>query len=742
MMKRRIFIVSVFVAVCLATASYVWISESPEAARERFLKRGREYALQGKLPEAIIMFKNAVKADPTSAEARYETGLALLQKRDFRSAFAELRHAADLNPRLIGARYQLGILYTLSRDLPHAKEQLDQIREQDQSSREAKYLSATIALAEKDPDRALQDLRELLTRSEKQNSPDIAKMYVEIGSVYAIKKNWQAAETSYRKALAIEPTFLPARVALTGLYLATGQEEKAEEELVIATRAEPENEQLLHVLGNFYSQSRRFDEYESLYRDLLQKKPKSMVAKKRMTEILLMRGEMKEASAHVEQILKERPDDTDGHYFRGRLYLAERNYQKANDELSLVTNKQPMFGSGFYHLALAQIGLKQMRQGRGSLLKAAELAPLWLPPRLTLAQVYLTSGDHELAWQESERILKLSPDNRSALLVAGAAQLRKGDAGKALTLFRKAQSLNPKDPAPYINLGAVYVIQKNYAQALKEYAEALRLDSDRFEALSSIAGIHVALGNRHAAFDRVQQHLTKTKRQAEVHELLGQLSLQGKDYGKGIEHFERAIQLNPELLSAYLLIGNAYATQRKFDRAIEEYEKVIQKNPQAIPPYMLLGILHELKQQPAKANEYYKKLLDINKEFVPAANNLAWNYAEHGGNLDSALALAQKARELSPENPQIADTLGWIYYKKGAYASAIGLLKESTEKLQNKNPTVLYHLGMAQHRGGDTASARENLKKALAMDQTFRGAEEARQTLIEMETAKNAKVTK
>jgi tetratricopeptide (TPR) repeat protein len=94
---------------------------------------------------------------------------------------------------------------------------------------------------------------------------------------------------------------------------------------------------------------------------------------------------------------------------------------------------------------------------------------------------------------------------------------------------------------------------------------------------------------------------------------------------------------------------------------------------------MMLGIINDLQTQPSKANEYYQKVLALNKNFPLAANNLAWNYAEHGGDLDIALNLAQKTRETDPNSPGITDTLGWIYYKKTLYASALSLLNESNE---------------------------------------------------------------
>jgi len=59
---------------------------------------------------------------------------------------------------------------------------------------------------------------------------------------------------------------------------------------------------------------------------------------------------------------------------------------------------------------------------------------------------------------------------------------------------------------------------------------------------------------------------------------------------------------------------------------------------------MMIGILRDLQKQPAKANEAYQKVLEIDKSFAAAANNLAWNYAEHGGSIDTAFSLGLRPK--------------------------------------------------------------------------------------------------
>jgi tetratricopeptide (TPR) repeat protein len=143
---------------------------------------------------------------------------------------------------------------------------------------------------------------------------------------------------------------------------------------------------------------------------------------------------------------------------------------------------------------------------------------------------------------------------------------------------------------------------------------------------------------------------------------------------------------------------------------------------------MGLGMINDAQKNYDKAKEYYQKALKINPNFAPAANNLAYLYAETGENVDIALNLAQMAKQQFPDDPSISDTLGWVYYKKNIFGRAVVYLKEASEKVQ-ENPVIRYHLGMAYYKNGDKEQAKRELKKALELNPKFQGAEEARDTL-------------
>jgi tetratricopeptide (TPR) repeat protein len=143
---------------------------------------------------------------------------------------------------------------------------------------------------------------------------------------------------------------------------------------------------------------------------------------------------------------------------------------------------------------------------------------------------------------------------------------------------------------------------------------------------------------------------------------------------------------------------------------------------------MAVGMIYENEKKYGEAKDYYIKALKLNPNFAPAANNLAYIYAEKGGNIDEALNLAQKAKEQVPDDPRISDTLGWIYYKKNVPSRAIVYLKEANEKIPNQ-PVIKFHLGMSYYKNENFDLAKKELNQALKIDPNFEGAEEARATL-------------
>jgi tetratricopeptide (TPR) repeat protein len=279
----------------------------------------------------------------------------------------------------------------------------------------------------------------------------------------------------------------------------------------------------------------------------------------------------------------------------------------------------------------------------------------------------------------------------------------------------------------------VAAARNNPARAVAQFEEALKRNPNLADVLADIVAVRLRERKPELAIERCREQLARTPNNPFAHALLGQVYLVTGKVPEAEASFKKAVALNPNLIGPYLQLAAIYRARGTLGKAETECREALKRDPKNIAALMTLGVLQQEGRRPKEAIATYEKLLAVDANFAPAANNLAWLLAHHGGNIDVALGWAQTARRLMPEDPAAADTLGWIYYQKNVPDAAIPLLQEAAEKL--KNPAVEYHLGMAYYKKGDKAQARQHLSQALGMSRNFEGAAEAQAALTALGVA-------
>ncbi|MDQ7798678.1 MAG: redoxin domain-containing protein [Candidatus Edwardsbacteria bacterium] len=148
---------------------------------------------------------------------------------------------------------------------------------------------------------------------------------------------------------------------------------------------------------------------------------------------------------------------------------------------------------------------------------------------------------------------------------------------------------------------------------------------------------------------------------------------------------------------------------------------------------MLAGRFAQIGNQP-RMYEVFESVLKMDPENAEVLNNLSYEWAKQGINLEQAEQYSRKAAALAHkrssgqkpaglsrerwenilrmERGNYLDTYGWVLYQKGKYNSALGELRKAFKLAED--PTIQYHLGMALYRTGDLDGAIENLAASLA----------------------------
>ena len=284
-------------------------------------------------------------------------------------------------------------------------------------------------------------------------------------------------------------------------------------------------------------------------------------------------------------------------------------------------------------------------------------------------------------------------------------------------------------------MGLLYRLMRKYEPALENFEKALAINPRLMDVFSNVILVYAAQKEFETAIQKCDQKLQEIEEvpalSAFIYNIKGELYLAQRKLPEAEAAFVAALEKNPDFLKPYYSLSKIYLSEGEHEKSIEQFKTILAKNPNQTQPHMLLGTIYEGQKQLDLAEKHYREALAINPDFAPAANNLAYLLSSQNRNIDEALALAKKAKEKLPDDPNVADTLGYLYLRKGLYDMAIGEFSDSLKKLPD-NPTIHYHLGLALHQKGNMEGARTELEKALSLNDKFEGADEARKLLEEM----------
>ena len=88
-----------------------------------------------------------------------------------------------------------------------------------------------------------------------------------------------------------------------------------------------------------------------------------------------------------------------------------------------------------------------------------------------------------------------------------------------------------------------------------------------------------------------------------------------KEYDKAIEHYTEALNLNPQLVTAYNNRGLNYQEKGYFDYAIKDYNRAIALNPDHITAYLNRGNIYDIKGDYDQAINNFNKVIELNPAF-------------------------------------------------------------------------------------------------------------------------------
>ena len=480
---------------------------------------------QDDFPQAIDVLKDAIKANPKSAEPYQQ--LAFIYTRYLKrtdQAIEYANRAIALNPGDVEGYQRLVEIELAAGQERKALEALDralkvQSRDPNFWIRLGKLYVAILFKSDSQPKAdELKKTNEIFKRAA-ENSADDPGILKDVADYYAASQQLKEAIPLYLRVLELQPDDANAREKLATGFVLTNQRDKAVEMLEQIIKEHPEKYQPYDLLAQVLDEEAR-----SLQRANRIEEAKAKFAK---------------VAANYEQSLLINPNHAGTYVRLAELLLsALRDPERAVRLLGDARRRFPGAPEIVYYLAIAQREAKQNQQAVATFEEALHEAQLEEDDDFVNAKFYFNYGaaaeqaglynkaadllrksialdpensaeasnylgymwaDHNMNLEEAEtmirRALQSEPNNASYLDSLGWVEFRKGQFDRALDdLLRAAKTAEREDPVVFEHIGDTYLKLNRTREALEAWQKALSLDpknknlADKIQATKKMIG--------------------------------------------------------------------------------------------------------------------------------------------------------------------------------------------------------------------------------------------------------------
>ena len=431
---------------------------------------------------------------------------------------------------------------------------------------------------------------------------------------------------------------------------------------------------------------------------------------------LLGQGNVAQARANFEKALALKPDYAPAARHLAQQDLREKNPDAARQRFLKLLEKAP--GNVQTLLALADLSAVAGDDGARLdwLRKAVQAAPKAIEPRAALVRYDLTKQDPQKALAAARDAQSASPDDPAMLNLLGAVQFATGDKPGAATTYSLLVRRAPKLPLAHYRLALAQTHAGDTQAARESLRKALALRPGYPDAQITLIALEAQAGRFVEALRLAGEVRSRDPRSPTGFVLEGNVRMAQQNPEAAAQAYGAALGMTKSpavFIKAHNALVRAGKPRQAEARAAEWLRD---KAANDTPVRLYLAQAAMEAASPRTAIEHYEAVLAKKPDNVVALNNLAALYQDAKD--ARALALAERAHALKPDDASISDTLGWILLQQGDAASGLPLLKDAAAKVP-RSMAVRYHLAAGYAKSGDKAKAREVLDALLVSETPF-----------------------
>ena len=537
-------------------------------------REGVEALNRNDLKTAQAKFETVVRLAPTAEQGHSALGAVLIREGQWAAGTRELEKALAIKPGDSAAQLNLAMVYAQSGS---ASKAIPLFQKLDEEARNTQHpLNATILSAyARSLAQAGQTRRSIveMKAAVAQQSTN-AQLRDELGSLYAMEKDWAPAEQEFLEAIRLNDDLATAHLHLA-VVLSAEQKPGALEESAKAYALAPDDPAVALTAGKTLAEAGRDSDAVPVLERAVALQPKSPEAAYQLALVLQRVDRVPDAIVLFKRVVAAEPQNVPA---LTNLGMALAQMHKASEGIPFLKKAvtiDPSDPTAHQDLAAAYIQINQIDDAVVELKAAIKLSPEAPQLHYDLGTAYKLQDDAADAIPELETAAKLNPAGYEPPYVLGLLYMQVGRYQDAAQNLESSLRLHPQNGNGWATLGSVYNKLDRLPEAASALRKAIELLPDQSDSHLLLAAVLVkqndtagAAAERKVAADLMRKHMNLQR--AEVATNSGKSLLAGGKIDDAIVQFRDALSFDPGYAEAHMKLAEALEKQGKTAEAAAE----------------------------------------------------------------------------------------------------------------------------------------------------------------------------
>lgn len=329
-----------------------------------------------------------------------------------------------------------------------------------------------------------------------------------------------------------------------------------------------------------------------------------------------------------------------------------------------------------------------------------------------LGKIYEQRYKFEEATNFYQKSSALNPTDKEIWLRLGMCLLNCKKIPEAISAFEQGDKVTPFNTDIYTGWGMALMKQKKYALARDKFQTASQISKYNYTAILLSAIMEVNLHDYDSAEMKLQFLAKVAPNESSTYEYAN-LKFLKADYKESEKFALKSIEINKQMLPAYLLLGNIYSLQKNRTQMDNIFQKAIDNG-------LDCALLHDIWGRGNlrffdfnNAEKQFSISIDKDNELIEPKLGLALVKA-----YSKDFTILDELKEKNGQSPYIQEAIGLEEMNNGKTQDAIESFKKAL-RTDSKQTYNYYNLAQAYKILGDNYKVRENYEKFITENSDY-----------------------